>query len=70
MLVSAFETGNQPIGDSLMIHFDQWIQDVQVQIDNESYRAMHCRFRPAVVSDYEGLTYDMDEEAWLHDRES
>lgn len=53
-----------------MIHFDQWIQDVQVQIDNESYRAMHCRFRPAVVSDYEGLTYDMDEEAWLHDRES
>ena len=45
-----------------MIDFDQWIQDVQVQLDNESYRAMHCRFRPAVVSDYEGIVSEMDDD--------
>ena len=65
MLVSAFETGNQPIGDLLMIHFDQWIQDVQAQLDNDFY----CAVRPELIDDYLQITYVMDEEAWLHDRE-
>ena len=56
-----------------MIHFDQWIQDVQVQLDREAAVIEHTEdyYGPwaRLIDDCLHLTYDMDEEAWLHDRE-